>query len=143
MQTDPFYQYPNHWTDNEYRALMSLLISVARADGLQEKELQVIQLAAQALQWTDEELQSALKLNSESVPASLQNDGKYVYRDLFLLAMADENVSDNEKKLIDNYAVQLHLTEEQKQCIEKAVLHRLMADSFWSNVLTDSCKLNP
>ena len=143
MQTDRFYQYPEHWTDKEYRALLALLISVARADGLQEKELNVIQLAAQALQWTAEELQSALKLNSESVPASLHNDGKYVYRDLFLLAMADENVQDSERALINKYAAQLNLTDEQQRCVEKAVMHRLMSDSFWSNVLTDNCKLNP
>jgi uncharacterized membrane protein YebE (DUF533 family) len=143
MQTDPFYQYPNHWTDNEYRALMSLLISVARADGLQEKELEVIQLAAQALQWTDDELKEALKNTTETVPTILLKDGVYVLRDLYLLAMADEKVQDNERALINKYAAQLNLSEEQQACVEKAVVHRLMADSFWSNVLTDNCKLNP
>ncbi len=143
MQPDPFYQYPAHWADKEYRALLALLISVARADGLQEKELNVIHLAAQALQWTEVELNEALKNTTETVPAILLKDGMYVLRDLYLLAMVDEKVQDNERALINKYAAQLNLSEEQQACVEKAVMHRLMADSFWSNVLTDNCKLNP
>ena len=143
MTTDNFYQYPAHWADKEYRALLALLISVARADGLQEKELNVIQLAAQALQWTEDELNEALKNTTETVPAILLKDGMYVLRDLYLLAMADEKVQDNERALINKYTAQLNLTDEQQACVEKAVMHRLMSDSFWSNVLTDNCKLNP
>ena len=67
----------------------------------------------------------------------------YVLRDLYLLAMADEKVQDNERALINKYTAQLNLTDEQQACVEKAVMHRLMSDSFWSNVLTDNCKLNP
>ena len=142
-QDDSFYQYPAHWTDKEYRALLALLISVARADGLQEKELNVIQLAAQALQWTEDELNEALKNTTETVPAILLKDGMYVLRDLYLLAMADEKVQDNERALINKYTAQLNLTDEQQACVEKAVMHRLMSDSLWNNVLTDNCKLNP
>lgn len=142
MHTDPFYQYPAHWTDKEYRALLALLISVARADGLQEKELNVIQLAAKALKWTEDELNEALKNTTETVPAILIKDGMYVLRDLYLLAMADEKVQDNERALINKYVAQLNLTDEQQACVEKAVMHRLMSDSFWNGVLTNNCKLN-
>jgi len=142
MNTDTIHHYPETWTDNEYRALLSLLISVARADGLQENELNLIQLTAKALKWSDVELQDALNLPSAVVPDSLKKDGIYVLRDLFLLAMADKNVHDKERERIQYYAGQLALSNEQLACVEKAVMHRLMADSFWNGVLDGSCKVN-
>jgi uncharacterized membrane protein YebE (DUF533 family) len=135
LNTDTFHHYPETWTDNEYRALLSLLISVARADGLQEKELHLIQLTAKALKWSDAELQHALNLPSEDVPDLLKKDGIYVLRDLFLLAMADENVHDKERERIQQYAAQLGLSDEQVACIEKAVMHRLLSDSQWDIAL--------
>lgn len=140
---DSFHDYPIHWTDSDFRSLISMLISVARADGISEQEMKLIKLASEALQWTEAELKEALNSTNNEVPERLQQDGVYLLRDLYLLAMADEKVQDKERETINRISSALKISEAQKACIEKAVVHRLMSDSFWQSALNNTCKLNP
>jgi uncharacterized tellurite resistance protein B-like protein len=138
---DHFHGYPQHWTAKEHQALISLLIAVARADGMQPQEEQLLKTAATALQWKSDELQNVLQSNSKEIPEHMLKDSAYILRDLYLLAMADDKITDIERQKINQIADLLHLTEPQKSCIEKAVLHRLMSDDYWMSALNNQCQV--
>lgn len=135
---DPFHSYPDHWTDSDFRTLMSLLISVARADGIQDAELNLIKAVASAMQWTETDLQRVLDSTDTSIPPHLAKDGAYILRDLYYLALADDQIHDKERQTINTIADGLGLTKEQQENLEEAVAHRLMSDQLWKKTISNN-----
>ena len=92
------------------------MLKMAMVDGIvQEQEMNLLKRFASKLDVTDEEFQK-IKKNPELYPMEPANSADVRLErmlDLFKIIFADNEIDDEEKRLVERYAIGLGYTEEQ------------------------------